>query len=413
MAKIIFEQYTLKNGLKVILHQDKNTPLAVVNILYKVGSRNEHPNKTGFAHLFEHLMFSGSANAPNYDTIVEQAGGENNAYTNTDITNYYINLPAANIETALWLEADRMFQLNINKTSLETQIKVVVEEFKQRYLNKPYGDSSLLLRPLIYTIHPYQWPTIGKDPTHIEQITLEDVKEFYKTWYSPNNAILSIAGNFDQNEIKEYIEKWFGAIEPSVLPVLSLPTEPDKTNRTFLQVEREIPASALYMAFLMSDRLHPHYYAYDMISDILGNGRSSRLYQTLVKEKMIFQDISCYIAGSIDKGFLMIEGKIHDNYTLEQAEMEIWKVIENTSKSISEYELNKVKNKYESAYYSSLVSLISRAESLAFYENLQNAELINNEIENYSKTNLNTIQDILKNELITDKSIVLYYKKSS
>lgn len=413
MAKLIFEQYSLKNGLKVILHQDKNTPLAVVNILYKVGSRNENCNRTGFAHLFEHLMFSGSANATEYDTIVEQAGGENNAFTNTDITNYYINLPAANIETALWLEADRMFQLNINQKSLKTQCKVVVEEFKQRYLNKPYGDASLILRPLIYTQHPYQWSTIGKDPSHIEQATLEEVKAFYKAWYSPNNAILSIAGNFDQNQIKEYIEKWFGEIKPSAVPTLSLPIEPDKTQRSFLQVEREIPASALYMAFLMCDRLHPHYYAFDMISDILGNGKSSRLYQTLVKEKMIFQDISCYIAGSIDKGFLLIEGKIHDNFTLEQAEMEVWKIIENTSTSISEYELNKVKNKYEAAYFSSLISLISRAENLAFYENLQNAELINNEMENYSKTNLNTIQDILKNELVPHKSIVLYYKKSS
>lgn len=412
MAKLVFEQYSLKNGLKVILHQDKNTPLAVVNTLYKVGSRNENSNRTGFAHLFEHLMFSGSANAPEYDTIVEQAGGENNAYTNTDITNYYINLPAANIETALWLEADRMFQLNINKKSLETQRKVVVEEFKQRYLNKPYGDASLLLRPLIYTQHPYRWSTIGKEPSHIEQATLEEVKAFYKAWYSPNNAILSIAGNFDQNQIKEYVEKWFGAIEPSAVPTLSLPIEPDKAQRSFLQVERKIPSSALYMAFLMCNRLHPHYYAFDMISDILGNGKSSRLYQTLIKEKKIFQDISCYIAGSLDKGFLLIEGKILDNISLEQAEMEVWKVIENTSKSITEYELNKVKNKYESAYFSSLVSLISRAENLAFYENLQNAELINKEIENYSKTDLNTIQHILKNELVPHKSIVLYYKKS-
>lgn len=412
MAKLVFEQYSLQNGLKVILHQDNNTPMAVVNTLYKVGSRNEHPNRTGFAHLFEHLMFSGSVNAPEYDTIVEQAGGENNAFTNTDITNYYINLPAANIETALWLEADRMFQLNINNKSLETQRKVVVEEFKQRYLNKPYGDTSLLLRPLIYTRHPYQWSTIGKEPSHIEQADLEEVKAFYKTWYSPNNAILSIAGNFDQNQIKEYVEKWFGVIEPSAVPTLSLPAEPDKTQRSFLQVEREVPASALYMAFLMCDRLHPHYYAFDMISDILGNGKSSRLYQTLVKEKKIFQDISCYISGSIDRGFLLIEGKIHDNFTLEQAETEVWKIIENTSTSISEYELNKVKNKYESAYFSSLVSLISRAENLAFYENLENADQINHEIEKYTKTTLNTIQHILKNELVPHKSIVLYYKKS-
>jgi len=412
MAKIIFERFFLKNGLTVLLHQDKNTPLAVVNVLYKVGSRNEHPSRTGFAHLFEHLMFSGSKNAPDYDTIVEQAGGENNAFTNADITNYYINLPAANIESALWLEADRMFQLNINKTSLETQRKVVVEEFKQRYLNKPYGDASLLLRPLIYTSHPYKWSTIGKEPSHIEQATLEEVKSFYKTWYSPNNAILSIAGNVEIEKVKYLIDKWFGAIEPSSVPVINLPVEPDKTQRTFLEVERNVPASALYMAFLMCDRQNPLYYAYDMVSDLLGNGKSSRLYQTLVKEKMIFQDISCYIAGSIDKGFLMIEGKIHDSYTLEQAEAEVWKVIETTSGNISDYELNKVKNKYEAAYYSSLVSLMSRAENLAFYENISDAELINKEMERYSETSLETIHYLFKNELLKDKSVVLYYKKA-
>ncbi|GAB4457849.1 MAG: pitrilysin family protein [Bacteroidales bacterium] len=412
MAKIIFERLFLKNGLKVLLHQDKNTPLTVVNVLYKVGSRNEHPNKTGFAHLFEHLMFSGSKNAPDYDTIVEQAGGENNAFTNTDITNYYINLPAANIETALWLEADRMSQLNINKTSLDTQRKVVVEEFKQRYLNKPYGDASLLMRPLIYTSHPYKWSTIGKEPSHIEQATLEEVRSFYKTWYSPNNAILSIAGNVEIEKVKCLIDKWFGSIEPSSVPVINLPAEPDKTQRTFLEVERNVPASALYMAFLMCDRQNPLYYAYDMISDLLGNGKSSRLYQTLVKEKMIFQDISCYIAGSIDKGFLMIEGKIHDSYTLEQAEDEVWKVIETTSGNISDYELNKVKNKYEAAYYSSLVSLMSRAENLAFYENINDAELINKEMERYSKTSLETIHYLFKNEFLKDKSVVLYYKKA-
>lgn len=412
MAKILYERYALKNGLTVLLHQDKNTPLAVVNVLYKVGSRNENSERTGFAHLFEHLMFNGSLNAPDYDTIVEQSGGENNAFTNTDITNYYINLPAANIETALWLEADRMFQLNINKTLLETQRKVVVEEFKQRYLNKPYGDTSLLLRPLIYTLHPYQWSTIGKEPAHIEQATLEEVKSFYKTWYSPNNAILSIAGNFESKQVKEFIEKWFGIIEPSKIPTLNLPIEPDKTQRTFLEVERKIPASALYMAFLMCDRLNPVYYAYDMISDILGNGKSSRLYQRLVKEKMIFQDISCYIAGSMDKGFLMIEGKIHDSFSLAQAEAEVWKVIEETSSNITEYELNKVKNKYEAAYYSSLVNLMSRAENLAFYENMKNAELINYEMDRYSETSLETIQYVFKNELLNEKSVVMYYKKA-
>ena len=411
MSKIIFERFKLKNELTVLLHQDKNTPLAVVNVLYKVGSRNENPQRTGFAHLFEHLMFSGSQHAPNYDSIVEQAGGENNAYTNTDITNYYINLPASNIETALWLEADRMFLLNINETSLDTQRKVVVEEFKQRYLNKPYGDATLLLRPLIYTQHPYQWSTIGKEPSHIEQATLDEVKEFYQKWYAPNNAILSIAGNFDVDEVKKIVEKWFEDIPKQQVPSIHLPKEPLKTTRTFLEVKRKVSASALYMAFLMTNRQHPDYYAFDMISDILGNGKSSRLYQELVIKNNIFQDIACYISGSIDQGFIIIEGKIHDQFTLEQAEAAVWQTIKNTRNSLNNYELSKVKNKYETMYYSSLVNLMSRAENLAFYEFIGDAELINHEMEKYSNVSLENIFKIFDNELIVDKSIVLYYQK--
>jgi len=411
MSKIFFERFLLSNGLTVLLHHDKNTPLAVVNILYKVGSRNENPQRTGFAHLFEHLMFSGSKNAPEYDSIVEQAAGENNAYTNTDITNYYINLPASNLETALWLEADRMFLLNINENSLSTQRKVVVEEFKQRYLNKPYGDAFLLLRPLIYTEHPYQWPTIGKDPSHIEQATLNEVQDFYQKWYAPNNAILSIAGNFDIDNIKKMVVKWFEDIPKQDIPPINLPEEPLKNRRTFLQVKRDVPASAIYMAFLMTNRMDPHYYAFDMISDILGNGKSSRLYQELVIKENIFQDIACYIAGSLDRGFIIIEGKIHDQYTLEQAEAAIWQVIKKTRNTINHYELSKVKNKYETMYYSSLVNLMSRAENLAFYEFIGDAELINHEMKKYSNVSLETIYNIFDNEMIMDKSVVLYYQK--
>jgi len=411
MTKIEFERYKLKNGLTVILHHDKQTPLAVVNVLYKVGSRNEDSEKTGFAHLFEHLMFSGSAHANDYDTIVEKAGGENNAFTNTDITNYYINLPSNNIEIALWLESDRMFLLNINEKSLDVQRKVVVEEFKQRYLNKPYGDVPLFLRPLLYKVHPYQWPTIGKKTEHIEQATLEDVKSFYQTWYAPNNAILVVGGDFDSETIKNQIEKWFGDISNQNEVNQTLASEPEKTERSFLQVERNVPSSALYLSFLMPDRLHPHYYAYDMISDVLGNGKSSRLYHTLVQEKKIFQDISCYIAGSADKGFLMIEGKVHDVFTLKQAEEAVWEVIRNTSASLTDYELQKVKNKYEAAYFSSLVSLMSRVESLALYESLGDAGQINHEIEKYSAIDMETIKRIFNQELIINKSSVLYYQK--
>lgn len=406
------ERYRLANGLTVLLHVDKQTPLAVVNILYKVGARNEDEHRTGFAHLFEHLMFAGSANAPDFDEIVQLAGGENNAFTNTDITNYYINLPSVNLEVALWLEADRMQYLNINETSLDVQRKVVVEEFKQRYLNKPYGDVGHLMRSMIYQTHPYRWPTIGLKPEHIEHATLDDVKTFYQRWYSPQNAILSIVGNIDVDNTIELVERYFGNIPSADVHRKPLPVEPDKKQKTFNQVEREVPASALYMAFLMPERTHPGYYVYDMISDILGNGPSSRLYQSLVKEKNVFQSIQSYIAGSIDKGFLMIEGKVHQPFSLQQAEEEVWNVIHHLSEDISNYELQKVKNKYEAGFISNLIDLNNRAETIAFYEYVfGDYRLLFDEVRNYQSVDKAMLVNVLKNELIPNKSVVLYYQK--
>lgn len=406
------KRYHLENGLTVLLHVDKQTPLVVVNILYKVGSRNEEEHKTGFAHLFEHLMFSGSANASNFDEVVQLAGGENNAYTNTDITNYYINLPAVNLEVALWLEADRMQYLNINEASLDVQRKVVVEEFKQRYLNKPYGDVGHLMRSMIYQKHPYRWPTIGLKPEHIENATLDDVWSFYRRWYNPSNAILCIAGNINTAEAINLVQRYFGNISSFDNLHKLLPEEPYKVEKIFNSVERDVPASALYMAFLMPERTHPLYYVYDMISDVLGNGPSSRLYQALVKQKNVFQSIQSYIAGTIDKGFLMIEGKIHHHYTLQQAEQEVWNVMNYLSEHISDYELQKVKNKYEASFISNLIDLNNRAETIAFYEYVfGDYRMLFDEVKKYQSIDKDVIKHVLKNELTPNKSVVLYYQK--
>jgi len=413
MLKINVKRYKLSNDLRIVVNEDFTTPLVAVNVLYKVGSKDENPEKTGFAHLFEHLLFTGTKNVANFDEIVQLAYGENNAFTNTDITNYYINLPAINIEIALWLEADRMQFLNINSNSLEVQKKVVIEEFKQHYLNKPYGDVSHLLRSLIYKKHSYQWPTIGKKIEHIENATLLDVEEFYENWYVPNNAILSISGNVNSDEVINLIEKWFGQIPPHKIKLPIIEEEPEKKERTFLQVERNVPSSAIYMAFLMSERRTTLYYAYDMLSDILGNGNSSRLYQSLVKQKPIFSSINSYISGSIDKGYLIIEGKIHNNYSLEQAEEEIWKVINEIPDTISEKELQKQKNKYEANFIGSLIDINNKAEFLAYYEYLfDDANSINYEIEKYNQITINQINKIIKEEIVYNKSVVLYYKKS-
>ncbi|MCX7861899.1 MAG: insulinase family protein [Bacteroidales bacterium] len=412
MQDLTVERYVLPNGLIVLVNTDKQTPLVVVNILYKVGSRNENESKTGFAHLFEHLMFAGSAHADNFDEIVQLAYGENNAYTNTDITNYYINLPAENFEVALWLEADRMQYLKINEQSLEVQRKVVVEEFKQRYLNKPYGDVGHLIRSLIYKKHSYRWPTIGLTPEHITNATLDDVRQFYHQWYCPNNAILSITGNVDAKKAIDKVIQYFGKIPKRDHINVEFNEEPEKTSQTKLEVERHVPSSAIYMAFLMPDRLNTLYHAYDMISDLLGNGPSSRLYQELVKEKKIFQSIYSYISGSIDKGFLMIEGKIHDTFTLQQAEEAIWDVIYQLAKNLTTYELKKVKNKYEANYIASLVNLNNRAEWLAYYEYVfGDYRKMFDELLHYQQIESDQIRDLLTSELIPEKSVILYYRK--
>jgi predicted Zn-dependent peptidase len=381
---IHFEKFMLDNGLRVLVHEDKSTPMAVVNVLYDVGARDEDAEKTGFAHLFEHLMFGGSVNIPVYDEPLQLAGGENNAYTTNDLTNYYCQLPAENIETAFWLESDRMLSLGFSKKSLEVQRKVVCEEFKEHYISKPYGDVWHKLRELVYTTHPYRWMTIGKELKHIEEATLEDVKAFFHKHYNPSNAILVVAGNVDLDQIKALAEKWFGTIPAGEKYNRNLPIEPPQTAPRFLEVKADVPLDALYKCWHIYSRTDDRYYTADLISDILSGGGSSRLYQSLVKEKQLFSNIECYHMGSTDAGIMVIEGKLvkgTDMATAEAALNEELKKLQ--ADGITKAELEKVKNKTESAMAFEDMSVMNRAASIAMYELLGDAQLMNSELEKY------------------------------
>lgn len=375
---IDFERFELDNGLKVIFHKDSTTPMAVVNTLYDVGARDESEEKTGFAHLFEHLMFGGSINIPDFDAPLQRAGGESNAFTSNDITNYYDVLPAQNLDTALWLESDRMLSLAFTDKSLEVQRQVVIEEFKQRYLNQPYGDVWLELRPLAYTKHPYKWATIGKDIKHIQDAKMEDVKSFFQKYYHPGNAILCVAGNFELSFIKERIEHWFGSIPGKLKPARILPSEPVQNEFRELVLERNVPANAFYYAFKMASRKTMEYYVADMISDALGREKSSRLYIRLKKELNLVSEIGAYITGSLDDGLLMISGKLNDGVSFEQVDSEIWKIIDEfVSDEMSLVELERLNIKIRTAREFQDQGLLNRAMNLCYFELLGDASGIN------------------------------------
>jgi zinc protease len=381
---IHYEKFALDNGLTVIVHEDNSSPLACVNILYDVGARDEEESKTGFAHLFEHLMFGGSVNIPSYDEPLQMVGGENNAFTTNDITNYYCSLPAENLETAFWLESDRMLSLAFTPKSLEVQRSVVIEEFKQRYLNQPYGDVWLLLRPLAYRVHPYKWATIGKEISHIENATMDDVKGFFRKHYHPSNAILVVAGKVSVAEVKRLAEKWFGPIPAAPKSRRALPPEPAQTEKRTLTVERDVPADAIYKAYHMCARRDPLYHAADLLSDVLSRGNSSRLYKKLIKEKQFFSEISAYVMGDFDNGLFVINGKVREGVTMEQAEESIREEISRLKQGgVEPDELQKCKNKAESAITFSETDILTKATNLAVSELLGDAELINEEIRRY------------------------------
>lgn len=409
-----FERFTLDNGLRVIVHHDNTTPMVAVNVLYDVGARDEDPKRTGFAHLFEHLMFGGSVNIPSYDEPLQMAGGENNAYTTNDITNYYIQLPIQNMETAFWLESDRMKSLAFSEKSLDVQRKVVSEEFKEHYINKPYGDAWEQLRALAYTKHPYQWMTIGKELKHIEEAQLGDVKEFFFRHYTPVNAVLCVAGNVSTKQVKTLTEKWFGDIDRGERFPRLLPQEPKQENPRVKTVVGDVPLDALYKAWHMSGRLSSPYYAADLITEIMGDGFASRLYQRLVKEKQLFSNINCYHTGSIDPGLLVIEGKIVEGKTLEEANAAVEEEVQLLVKEgVTEEELQKAKNKIEAMITFEDMSLLSRANNLAFYELLGDAEMINEEWDKYRTITAEYLKEVAEHIFAPENSNTLFYKKKS
>jgi predicted Zn-dependent peptidase len=409
-----YEKFSLANGLRVIVHHDNSTPMVAVNVLYDVGARDEDPERTGFAHLFEHLMFGGSVNIPSYDEPLQMAGGENNAYTTNDITNYYIQLPLQNIETAFWLESDRMLSLAFSEKSLDVQRKVVSEEFKEHYLNKPYGDAWHHLRALAYQKHAYQWMTIGKDLKQIEEARLEDVKAFFYKHYRPVNAVLCVAGNVTVPQVKELAEKWFGDIAAAPRYERKLVAEPEQTAPRHMKVQAEVPLDALYKAWHMAGRMQPQYYAADLITEIAGNGFASRLYQKLVKEEQLFSNISCYHTGSIDPGLLIVEGKVREGVDIAIADAAVEREMALiVAAGVSEAELQKAKNKIESMIVFEDMGLLSRANNLAFYELLGDAEWINLEWERYQAVTVSSLQEAARQILRPENCSTLYYTKQS
>lgn len=409
---IQFERFELKNGLKVIFHKDLSTPMAVVNTLYDVGARDESESQTGFAHLFEHLMFGGSINIPAFDSPLQNAGGESNAFTSNDITNYYNVLPAQNIETALWLESDRMLSLAFSEKSLEVQRSVVIEEFKQNYLNQPYGDVWLELRPLAYEVHPYKWATIGKEIQHIEDAKLDDVKAFFKKYYHPANAILCIAGNFELDYIKTIVDRWFGEIPKQKKPARILPVEPKQITFRIKRLERDVPADCFYYAFKMAQRKSAEYYIADVLSDELAKEKSSKLYLRLKKELQLVTELNTYILGSIDEGLFVITGKVSPDKTLEELDEVIWQVLEDyKSVPISDEELKRLKLKIRTSREFQEQGLLNRAMNLCFFELLGDANGVNEEAQIYQTIESAHLFELAQTILVKENCSLLQIKR--
>lgn len=406
-----YSRHILSNGLRVIIHQDNSTPMVALNILYQVGSKDEDPDKTGFAHLFEHLMFSGTENVTNYDDIIQNAGGENNAFTNNDVTNFYSIVPAENFETLLWLEADRMKGPVFSQRSIDVQKKVVIEEFKETCLNEPYGDTWHHLSELAYQIHSYRWPTIGKSIEHIETATKRDVLSFFENFYKPNNAILSIAGNIDPALGLELVEKWFGDLKPSRVNRTTIEVDDELRKMKHKEVIANVPLSSVDLGFAMPERLNKDYYAVDLLSDILGSGRSSRLYKELVVDQEVLSYTDAFISGTKDPGLLIIEGKPAEGVTVEEAINQVWNVIETLKhEPVGERELQKIKNNAESNLVFSETSILNKAISLGYYEYLDDIELINTEVKYYQAVTPEDIHRVANEILVKERALQLIYR---
>lgn len=410
---INYSRFTLDNGLKVLVHEDRSTPLVAMNILYDVGSRDEDPEMTGLAHLFEHLMFGGSVNVPDYDLPLQMVGGDNNAFTNSDITNYYLTIPADNIETGFWLESDRMLELDFSQKNLDTQRSVVIEEFNQRYLNQPYGDTTLLLKPLAYKVHPYRWPTIGMDISHIEKVSLDQIKKFFFSHYAPNNAVLSITGNINLQKAKDLTLKWFGPIEKRKLQKRNIPQEPLQTESRILTVEKDVPSNALYKVWHIGPRMSHDFYTLDLITDLLAGGETGRLHTRLVREKKLFSEINAYITSDIDPGLIIMMGKLMKDVDIQHAEESVNEVIESLKKEDGlKDEMEKVKNKFESSTVFSNTNILNKAINLSFYELLGNPDQVNSEVADFRKVTLEMVTATAKKYFKPENCSTLYYKST-
>lgn len=408
---IEYSCFTLPNGLKVLVDEDRTTPLVSLALVYNVGSSDEDIEHTGFAHLFEHLMFGGSVNIPDLDCPLEFAGGTNNAFTSSDITCYYCTLPAENIETALWLESDRMLSLAFTDTSLEVQRKVVIEEFKQNYLNAPYGDVHHLLSALSYKVHPYRWPTIGLTPQHVEEATMQQVKEFFSKHYMPNNAVLALSGNISQQQAESLVEKWFGDIPAGIRPKRNLPIEPPQLEERLMEVERAVPANALFMVFPMCALMDEEYLVFDTISDLLSNGASSRLVTRLLEREALFSSIDAVVSGSRDAGSFIFSGILSPGVSYEQAEAAIWREIEDLQ-TVTDQELEKIKNKFEAAQIFSHLKASNRARKLAEYETLGNADYVNTLVQRQRAVTRAQVLDCLQQHFNRYQCSTLRYKSN-
>jgi len=408
---IEFKKYELSNGLKLIVHQDKSTPIVAVNLSFDIGARDEDPEMTGLAHYFEHLMFSGSKNAPDYDKQLQLAGGQNNAFTSNDYTNYYVTLPKENLETALWLESDRMFQLNLDVKSLETQRKVVIEEFKQRYLNQPYGDAWMELRALSYQNHPYRWATIGKEIAHIEKVTLKDANVFYNRFYSPNNCILTIAGDIDHEEIHQLVKKWFDDIPSSEIVRRERKAEFVQLEAREKTIESKVPLDAFYFSFKMDKRSAKDFYKGDLVSDVLGRGESSWLFTELVVNTDLLSEVGSYVTGDRDEGLFVVSGKLNKGTSMEDVEKIIWKNIAKLSgELVTDKDLRKAKNKFETAHVYGELNVLNKAMNLCYMELLGDVNNINNELNNYLDITAENLQGWAKSHLVKEKVCKIYYK---
>jgi zinc protease len=408
---IKYKRFSLDNGLRILVHEDKSTPLVAMNILYDVGSRDEEPGLTGLAHLFEHLMFGGSVNIPEFDMPLQTVGGENNAFTNNDITNYYLTIPSENIETGFWLESDRMLELDFSQRTLDTQRKVVTEEFNQRYINQPYGDAILHLRPLAYKVHPYRWPAIGMDISHIEKVNLDQIRNFFFSHYAPNNAIIALTGNINYDTAFKLAHKWFGPIERRIVQKRNIPSEPIQNEERKLTVEKDVPSAALYKVWHIGPRKSNDFYALDLITDLLSGGESGRLHTRLVRERKLFSEINAYITSDIDPGLIIVQGKLMKGIDIQHADEAVNEVIDGLINGTDlSYEIEKVKNKFESSTVFANTHILNKAINLSFYELLGDPELINKEVDEYCGVTREMVEEVSGRYFVPSNCSTLYYK---